>query len=216
MKISKQNSLFIAITLLMLVSSACGMLATDDSARSNAEASDTGDLTSASYNGSSVSKPAPLGSSIVQDNVEVTVLSVVRGQVDDVGSILSDSSLRYALSRPPDHEWVVVSLKVRNVGSPDSLTKTYSTSDFNLIDSQDNSYPVDLLVETNNPLSSVMLGLPIGTEAQGDIVFHVGEDDKGSVLKYAPLLVIFGKPKYLALVESVSPPGSGESREAPP
>ena len=39
------------------------------------------------------------------------------------------------------------------------------------------------------------------TEAHGDIVFHVGEDDKGSVLKYAPLLVIFGKPKYLALVE---------------
>lgn len=201
MRVVMQIRLLAMLILAALMLLACGILAPDDSARSNAEASDTGDLTSASYDGSSQSKPAPLGSSIVQDNVEVTVLGVIRGKVDDVGSSLSDSSLRYASSRPPDHEWVVVSLRIRNIGDPDSLTKTYSTSDFNLIDSQKNSYPVDLLVETNNPLSSVMLGLKGGEEAQGDIVFHVGEDDKSSVLKYVPLLVLFGKPKYLALVE---------------
>ena len=201
MKISKHNSLFIAITLLMLISSACGVLAPDDSARPNAEASDSGDITSARGDGSSYSKPTPLGSSVVQDNVEVTVLGVVRGNVDDVGFTLTDSSLRYALSRPPTQAWVVVSLKVRNVGQPDSLTKMYSASDFNLIDSQGDTYPVDLLVETNNPLLSVMLGLKGGGETQGDIVFHLLEDDEDAVLKYLPLLVLFGNPKYLALVE---------------
>ena len=199
---SKHNSLFIAITLLMLMSSACGgILSTDDSARPNAEASDKSDLSSKHYDGSSYSKPAPLGYSVVQDSVEVTVVGVVRGNVDDVGSSLSDSSLRYASSRPPDHEWVVVSLRLRNIGDSDSLLKTYSASDFNLIDSQKNLYPVDLLVETNNPLSSVIIGLPSGSETQGDMVFHLLEDDKDAVLKYLPLLVLFGNPKYLALVE---------------
>lgn len=187
MKISKQNGLYIAITLLMLISSACGgILALDDSG--------TGD-------GSSYSKPAPLGSSVVQDNVEATVLGVVLGNVDDVRASLTDSSLRYASSRPPSQAWVVVSLRIRNVGNSGSLLKTYSASDFNLIDSQGDIYPVELLVETDNPLSSVMLGLPADSEVQGDIVFHLLGDDEDSVLRFAPLLVLFSNPKYLALTE---------------
>ena len=202
MRIAKQLRLLAMLILAAWMLSACGgILATDDSARPNAEASDTGELTPTRHDGSSYSKPAPLGYSVVQDNVEVTILSVVRGNVDDVGFTLTDSSLRYALSRPPTQAWVVVSLGIRNIGDPDSLLKTYSASDFSLIDSQGDSYPVELLVETNNPLSSVIIGLPSGTEVQGDIVFHLLEDDEDAMLKYAPLLVLFGKPKYLALTE---------------
>ncbi len=135
--------------------------------------------------GKNRTEPVPYGFPVTLSGIEVTVLDVTRGWDSD----------EFSLSEPDEgHEWVVVRLRLRNVGDPDK-TERYNPLHFRLTGQSGVIYGVDLFApDTDNTLGSgEFFG---GAEVIGDVVIQTDDEEGGLVLIYSPP---FAGSRYLSL-----------------
>lgn len=137
--------------------------------------------------GKARTEPLPYGFPVVLSDIEVTVLDTTRG-------LVSEDSLQ----REPEegHEWVVVKLRLRNVGDPNE-TRHYGPNDFRLTGQSGVIFSwglFDFLLGTDNSLESgEFFG---GAEVVGDVVLQVDKEDSNLILIYSPP---FRGSRYLSL-----------------
>ena len=128
--------------------------------------------------------PAPLGVSVVHSNLEITVLDVQR-----------DYQAEGVFSQPEDeHEWVVATLRIRNVSGDANETKTYNDLEFRMVGDLGNIYDDIFTPSTDMPLGSGEFFA--GAEVIGDVVRQVRKDDAGLILIFSPP---FQGSRYLSL-----------------
>jgi hypothetical protein len=122
--------------------------------------------------GKTVTESAPYGQPVAHRNIEVTVLNVVREWQGGSSFISPDA----------DHKWVVVTVKIRNLG-PREKTESYNPLYFRVTGARGIIY--NKLV-TPGPLKPLRSGEFFGGgEITGDIVQQVHQDDKDLVLIYS-------------------------------
>ena len=131
--------------------------------------------------------PYPAGRSMTHDGIEVTVLEVRRDYPKDV----------MFFAPKEGHEWVTVTLRLRNTSDSSGSTKHYNAWHFRITGDKGVIYGHDVTPSTGAMLNSgEFFG---GSEVTGDIVHQVQTDDTGLVLIYsAPLR----GSRYLALEEA--------------
>ena len=123
--------------------------------------------------GESKSEPAPFGLPIIHKEMEVEVTGVVRGWQADTSFFSTDEG----------HEWVLVFLRLKNLGSEDK-TKSYNRIYFRVTGAKGLIYDKILVPETPYPIGSgEFFG---GAEISGDIVQQVRKDDTDLILIYSP------------------------------
>jgi hypothetical protein len=81
----------------------------------------------------------------------------------------------------PGNNWIVVSTTIANKGQE---AKTYSVVSFELIDSKNKQYDVDLLAGASDDIKSPTGELKPGDERRGEVAFEVPENAKGLKLLF--------------------------------
>ena len=130
--------------------------------------------------------PVPFGDSVIHSDLEITVLEVQRNHPTDTGPF----------TKPKEgHEWVTVTLRIRNVSGKATQTKRYYSSDFRITGDRGTIYNGSVFeAKTDTPLGSgEFFG---GAEVVGDVTRQVHEDDTGLVLIFSPA---FQGSRYLSL-----------------
>lgn len=128
--------------------------------------------------------PAPLGTSVIHADLEVKVLRFRRNY---------PRSSSY--TRPKEgHEWVTVTLQIRNVSNNVDRTRRYSSWHFRITGDNGLIYEDTLISKADNPLGSgEFFG---GAEITGEVVREIQKDDTGLILMFSPT---FEGTRYLAL-----------------
>lgn len=127
--------------------------------------------------------PTPYGQPVIHHDIEVVVTDVVRGWSGGGPFINLD----------PDHEWVVVSLQLRNLGAANK-TKRYNPLEFRLTGARGVIYDKWLTPDSASPLGSgEFFG---GATVTGSIIQQVHTQDTDLVLIYSPP---FQGSRYLSL-----------------
>ncbi len=128
--------------------------------------------------------PVPFGTPVVHSGIEITVLEVRRNYPESM-----------LFFEPKEgHEWITVTLRLRNVGSSRDETDHYNSSEFRITGSRGVIYDTLLTPDTDTPLGSgEFFG---GGEVTGDVVQEVAIGDSDLVLIYSPP---FEGSRYLSL-----------------
>ena len=144
----------------------------------------TGSTPTSADTGKSPTNPVAYGVPIVHTDIEVTVLDVKRNHP-------TPSTF---FEPKDDHEWVTVTLRVRNVDDNRDKAKSYNDLDFRMTGKRGLIYNNIFTPDTDTPLGSGdFFG---GGEVTGDVVREVHKDDSELVLIFTKT---FQGSRYLSL-----------------
>ena len=134
--------------------------------------------------GKSPTSPIAYGVPVVHRDIEVTVLDIKRNHP-------TPSTF---FEPKEEHEWVTVTLRVRNVDDDRDKAKSYNDLDFRITGSRGLIYDNIFTPKTDTPLGSGdFFG---GGEVTGDVVREVHKDDSELVLIFTKA---FQGSRYLSL-----------------
>lgn len=152
--------------------------------------------------------PAPLGGAVVADNdIEITVLNVMRGAWSEVQQANRGDLLRKG------YQYVLIQAQAKNLGPADKI-KEIGTSDFHVTGSRGVIYGYGFHRScAGKPFRGEFFG---GGTIEGELVFEVPEDETNLILIYDP--GVESTSRWLALEELTFPivppiepaPGAGE------
>ena len=153
------------------------------------------------------SNPAPFGTSVVHDDMEVTVLDVITTHQLKVGfrvlpKELADQSIYRGLTGDPveqHHEGLLIKVKLRNLASQDAR-RTYSSTHFRVTGERGLIYEIG-----RTPAKGAYLGTGEffgGATVDGWIMQQFHESDRGPILIYSPPLL--GSSYYSLCKEGAS------------
>ena len=139
------------------------------------------------------SNPAPYGTSVVHDEMEVTVLDVVTTHQLKIGfrilpKELADPSIYRGLTGAGEqhHEGLLIKVRVRNLASQDA-SRMYSSNHFRLTGERGIIYEIG-----RTPMKGGYLGAGEffgGATVDGWIMQQFDESDRGPILIYSPPLL---------------------------